>query len=60
MTRSSHVHVWGCRTRQPRPGDYCLACPTTWTARVTGYHADGYKPRTVPHVAMVKAAEEVA
>lgn len=52
-----HVHTWGSKGRQPRPGDYCLACPAEWTARATGYHADGYKPRTVPHVAMVKAGE---
>lgn len=60
MTRSDHQHVWGSKTRQPRPGDLCLACPAEWTARANGYHAAGYKPRTVPHVAMVKAAEEVA
>ena len=51
MTRSQHVHTWGCRTRPPRTGDLCLACPQTWRRGISGYLTDGYKPRTVPHAA---------
>ena len=46
--------------RPPATGDYCMTCPAEWRRGIGGYHADGYKPRTVPHVAAVKAEEGVA